>query len=794
MRNVSLKDRLLATTTLMSCVAWTPAAGAELSSPDSNSSVAAEQEHPSSHSGDLEEIVVSATRRDVSALNVPISISALNAAALDNLGIRDFADVARAVPGLTFTPGWDGSTNVSIRGISSPIGAGTTGVYIDDTPIQVRFVGAGSTSTNAYPAVFDLERIEVLRGPQGTLFGAGSEGGTIRFITPEPGMRTYSGYARAETSFTDGGNPSYESGAAFGGPIIDNVLGFRVSAYVRQDGGWLDRASYPSGDVTQRNSNSQDTVVLNGAITVAPADDLKITAAVFYQDIHRDDLGSYWANLSDAANGIFKTGQPLEQPGSDHFILPSLKVQWAFNGMTAISNTSYLNRRNPSTADYSSYIPELLGGSFYVPAAANFTSPADFLNTQQVFTQEIRLQSSDSDDRLTWVVGSFFQRSRQESTETIYSPQLNELTNALYGVPVIDAFGVGLGPGGLSYLGIDSTVDQQTAGFGQIDLKLASDITLTAGARIAKTKFSFVNSQQGPLNGGNTASTGAESQTPVTPKVGLSYKPVPDWLLYASAAKGFREGGANTAVSADRCAVDLNALGLTQAPSKYDADTVWSYEVGAKGRAFDGHVQIESSVFYIPWKNTQEVVPLTDCGFRYIANVGSALSQGFDLEIDWRVIDGFTLGASVARTDAKYTATALGGALPGGGRAVIVNNGDPLPVAPWQVHSSAEYSFSVHADKDAYLRITDDYSSSYHSGPGANSVAYDPELAHQDSLRYSTLRAGVRTQAWDASFFVNNLLNSDSTLNITHDTLASPLVRIDTYRPRTIGVTATYRY
>jgi iron complex outermembrane receptor protein len=745
----------------------------------------------------LAEVVVTAQRRAERLDNVPISVSAYDQASLDNMGIRGFSDVARTVPGVTLTPYWGGAMNVSIRGISSLIGAGTTGVYLDDTPMQVRFVGAGSTSTNAYPAVFDLERVEVLRGPQGTLFGAGSEGGTIRFIMPEPGLKEFTGFARSEVGSTRGGDLSYEAGTAVGGPIIDDKLGFRVSAYVREDGGWLDRAPYPGSDVTARNVNSQTTTVLHGALTLAPTENLRITPSFYYQSVHRDDLSSYWPSISDPANGVFRSGQPLAQPGVDHFVLPSLKVQWDFGSATAISNTSYLDRNNPSVVDYSVFVPELLGVPRSVAFAVvpDFTSPVAFVNSQQTFTQEIRLQSNPSDSRLTWVVGAFYQRARQSASETIFSPRLGDLTMGLLGLPVEGVFGVPLGSGGLSYLGVDSTVDEQKAGFGQVDVKLAQPLTLTVGVRVAKTSFTFKNSQQGALNGGSTASSGSESDTPVTPKIGLSYKPSDAWMLFASAAKGFRPGGANTAISATVCAKDLQALGLSQAPSSYSADSVWSYEAGAKGQAFDGSLHVDGSVYYIPWKNTQLPVLLSNCGFTFIANAGSALSQGADLQLDWIVLRALKISAGVAYTDAHYTATALGGSLPGGGRSVIIADGDPLTVAPWQITSSAEYSAPFRSGKSLYLRLIANYSSSYHSAPSPNAVTYDPGKTRMDSARFASLRGGVRSGAWDVSVFVNNLFNSYSALYVTHDTVApSSLYRIDTYRPRTIGITGSYRY
>ena len=195
-------------------------------------SLASAAEETSANSGALEEIVVTATRREESISKVPISITAMTQDALDQKGIRDFTEMVRFTPGVSIDT--SGTNAISIRGISSSGGAGTTGIYIDDTPIQMRALGFNPDDT--LPKTFDLDRVEVLRGPQGTLFGAGSEGGTVRYIMTQPSVTADSTYARAEVSYTQFGEPSYEGGVAHGGPIIDGILGFRASAWYRYDG------------------------------------------------------------------------------------------------------------------------------------------------------------------------------------------------------------------------------------------------------------------------------------------------------------------------------------------------------------------------------------------------------------------------------------------------------------------------------------------------------------------------------------------------------------------------------
>ncbi len=254
-------------------------------------------------SGGLEEIVVTATRRTERLQDVPVSVLAFSQEKLNAQGLKSIDDLSRLSPGLTFERNGmssagnynDEGSDINIRGVDSTAGTSTTGIYIDDTPIQTRHIGFGSI--NAFPALFDLDRIEVLRGPQGTLFGAGAEGGVVRFIAPEPDVNKSGGYVRADAATTDGGSPSYEGGAAFGAPIIDDVLAFRASVSFRRDGGWVDRVGYTlspdntvalptpvyDGNTTKSNANYSETTTARLAVKWKVSDTLEITPSIYYQ-------------------------------------------------------------------------------------------------------------------------------------------------------------------------------------------------------------------------------------------------------------------------------------------------------------------------------------------------------------------------------------------------------------------------------------------------------------------------------------------------------------------------------
>lgn len=481
----------------------------------------------------LQEVIVTANRREESLSKVPISVSAYSQASMDSLGIKDFTDIARFTPGVQIDAG---ETNaISIRGISSSGGAGTTGIYIDDTPIQIRALGFNPDDT--LPKTFDLDRVEVLRGPQGTLFGAGSEGGTVRYIMTQPSLTKSSGYARTELSYTEGGEPSYEAGAAYGAPIIEGTLGFRVSAWYRKDGGWIDRVSDTDPSQTvDPNSNHDETTVLRAAAIWAPTSGVTVTPSFMYQSRQRHDTSFYYqygSLYSNPGANSFVEANPTAQIQPDKYYLSSLKVNADLGVAQLTSNTSYYERHDVSGYDGTLYnlsyyqtlgwaggetsvpgynIPGLLpagGAGFFssttlpcspqgftcyplldasgvhlpqgpgVPSAvANYTSPATVKNDQYNIMQEFRLQSSDATAPFLWTVGAFYSLDKTFSLEEIHDPNVDALFNYLYGETIADAFGTATNPDGSSYLpNGDSYLnritgyDRQLAGFGEVVLR-----------------------------------------------------------------------------------------------------------------------------------------------------------------------------------------------------------------------------------------------------------------------------------------------------------------------------------
>ncbi len=776
-----------------------------------------------------QEIIVTATRKSERLSRVPLSISAFTDAKLEVLGIKSFAEVVRFTPGVQFDPE---RKDIAIRGVSSQAGTGTTGIYIDDTPIQVRALGLNANNTQ--PLVFDLDRVEVLRGPQGTLFGAGSEGGTVRYITPQPGLEKYTGYSRAEGSFTEKGSPSYEAGVAMGGPIVTDTLGFRASAYYRHDGGYINRVDYQTLKSTERDANYANTLALRGALAWKLAPNITVNPAIFYQDRYQNQNDRYWIGISDPGKGQFSNGTPDRQADKDTFYLPSLRIQGDFGGISVISNTSYFNRKevvngysgtlydlslfqqlltndngdgtfganfnldpytNPTQAASAAGYPLLTAQGINLPQFPTYQSRVFITNKQENFTQELRVQSNNVNARFTWVAGVFFQANRQSSTEEINDPLFPLLVPVLFGGTFLDfTEGFDLLPNGDSYINNTIGKDRQVAFFGDATFAITPRLKITAGARYSLTLFSFRNYADGPQNIGFSEGTGRKTENPFTPKVGLSFQATPDNLFYTTASKGFRIGGANPPFPQSLCQADLDALGLKTVPASYNSDSVWNYEIGSKNKFFNRRVTFAGSVYHLDWSNIQQANYLTSCGFQYTGNLGTVHSEGFDAQLQLAVAHGLNVDVAVGYTRARYSVTTRAG---DANSAPISNQGNTIPgVSPWTVTLGAQYDFRLGA-ADAFARGDYEFES---RNPYLTPIqdlrtgVNDPALVNDPSTAQVNIRAGVTVRKLQLEMFVNNLLDTSPRLGLNHQDQYTLLFEAQTFRPRTFGLSLSHRY
>ncbi len=734
----------------------------------------------------FDEIVVTATRTPQVLSDVPISVSAFSQEKMDLLGVKTIADIASITPGVTFTQ----RNAIAIRGIVSNAGAGTTGIYIDDTPIQI--YKAGSFARDAVPALFDLKRVEVLRGPQGTLFGSGSMGGTVRYITPQPSLSKYSVYSRVEGSFIDKGGANFEGGVATGGPIIKDKLGFRTSAYYRRDGGWIDRIDRATGNIADKEANWGESYALRAALKWKPVDAVELTPAIFHQYRYQnaghgfpvntgDGASASWEGFSDPSKGIFRSGNRIPSPGRDRSTLYSLTTKIKIGSAQLIANTSYYYRKNTNQMDSSTFDSWYLGAvvtptSINIPGFGDWDSYDDIYNTQKSFAQEVRIQSG-REQPLRWLVGFFYDHNKQFNTESFHTPSLN----TLIGVPVTVR-------GDLGFFGLLRSKNSQIAGFAQFDYDITDKITLTAGIRKAQVKYSFYGENDGLFNGGFTSAEGNSKDSPWTPKFGVQFKPDDNNLFYASAAKGFRTGGANIPIAAGVCDADLAAAGFASQPKSYGSDSVWNYEVGAKNKMFDGRLEVSSSAFYIDWTNIQSRL-FFPCGFYIVDNFGKATSKGFNIQLALRVTDGLTVGGNVGYDDATYTKTLPVGAVN------LVTKGDKLPISPWTATVTGDYDFDL-AGRSSYLHVEYRYQSGYPNLVEQNPLnsSYDPSYYDRPATHLVYLRAGMRFDGFDVSVFADNVFNSHTTIGRANDHIGSPLFVINNLKPRVVGISAAFRY
>ena len=787
----------------------------------------------------LEEIVVTATRREENIQSVPVTITAFTKEQMDVQGVRAVDDIARLTPGVQFSRAGFGSelgNTISIRGVSSLVGPATTGIYVDDTPIAVNStIASGNFADNAYPQLFDVERVEVLKGPQGTLFGSGSEGGTVRFITPSPNLSTPSVYVRSEYGYTENGGPSYEGGVAGGAPIIQDVLGFRASVWHRRDGGYVDTLNYYTGQTTESNANWKETTSARFALGWKPMDNLTVTPSVFFQHIHANgsptfylhsdgvtspnpfgpgNLPTFVNNYGDAANGNYVNLKPSAQFGDQHLTLPALKVDWQLPNAEIISNTSYYNRSQSNQIDFSSLEVGNWAGQV-LPQDATSVTPGIEAQSQHYFTQELRVQSTDPDARVRYVAGLFYTREQNNSNNHVYDPEMGLLISQgplsfACGNPVVVAncvtglLGQPLLDGVYSFWGNTRLESTQKAAFGQVDVKIIDHLFATVGLRYSKLSDDFSNLEGGPVTGvpGRVLESGSSTANATTPKYMLSYK-ADDFLVYGSATKGFRDGGVNPPLNNAACANDLKALGLTSAPLTYKPDDVWSYELGTKFKTAGGRLQIDASVFQIDWDNQIRNVNLTQCTLSFTSNLGKAQSRGADLAVNWRALDPLLLSLNAGYQYVKSTETLpVVGSSP---QKYYTINGQPLPGSQPTGTLSGTYSFNMFQNA-SYLHV--DYTFTGRDA-GGTTVPNDPRIvgAYTTANQYffapgygeTNARLGMNLDKWDVSLFANNVFNAQPYFNetrgvVTFVGLPSAALTATTIRPRTFGVTAVYRY
>ena len=719
----------------------------------------------------LKEVVVTSTKRSELLRAVPMSISVLSAADANAAGIKDIGGVAALTTGVEFDassqfgPGI--LTNLAIRGISADKGDATTGIYVDDTPIQ----STPNIFGDAYPLTFDMAQVEVLRGPQGVLFGRNAEGGAIRFVTNEPSTTKASLLYGAELSATDLGGLGYEVRAAGGVPIVEGRLGVRVSVFYRHDAGYVDRINPFSGAILDANANHAGNEALRLAFAFEPNDALRVVPSISYQSVKLHDTPNFYVDTSTSNAGGLDNGRLLRQPSVDSFTLASVKLVQGLRGANMTSITSFFDRAAMAVVDSTNAAGVYYFGGYGNPLGPAF--PTSYANGvpslvtlhQIQWSEELRFASADTAARLTWLGGIVYLKRRENNFRDTYSVL----------APMV--------PGILSDAN-DSTTE--VSAFGQARWSVTSRLGLGAGVRVGR----FHNEAED--HNGGFANTGAvpvlairgHEHLPPTPLFDLSYQMDPQKFFYATIARGFRGGGTN-GLPALVCAAGAY-------PADFAPDSVWSFEVGAKNQLFDHRLQLNASVYDIHWNHIQVHLE-DDCGNGFTTNAGAARSTGFDLDAEAVLTDRLRLSVAVGSVYVRYT-----NAVATTGGDVIVDRGTqvggvPSVPAPWSSTVSARYEWPLEA-ATVFVGIEDTVRS-HNPGPffegDPRSINYAPQLRADPATNILNLNIGLHRSCANLKLFVTNVLNRLPLLQSSADAAGSALVYAYTLRPRTVGVSGS---
>jgi iron complex outermembrane recepter protein len=752
----------------------------------------------------VETVVVTAERRSENVNSVPISLTALTQASLDEYHLQSISDLAAVVPGLVVTTAGgntQSSNDIAIRGIFSGGNAPTTGIYIDETPIAIRRMDSAGPSGSPRPDIFDLDRVEVLRGPQGTLFGSSTMGGAIRYITPKPDLDTASGYAKAEMGFTDGGAPSYSVGVAYGAPIVTDKLAFRASGWFHSDGGFLDVESPYTGERVRNNINSADSYVFRPSVTWAPISNMTITPSAYIQRQHTDASDQYWiTGLPNPGKNLTGLGSNTPVSATDNLQVYALAIKYDLDRVSLQSDTSFFDRSYTDYDDWVAVLPLFLGVGPVVPGLQSSPLFDQNVAGTRAWQQEFRLSSTDTDARLNWVLGAYYRHATTSLSQRI--ADVTPITEASFGLSSQEFYGIPSfvlnGQPLSSYIAF-TTIDNQTAVFGQVSYKIVSKLKADVGVRI---EHAVVKGQNQVFAGPIDATAFGEStlpdqkETPITPRFALTYELTDDNIAYAAVAKGYRAGGGNSAAVTQNssCNPSVADLGLGAVPDGYKSDSLWSYEVGIKNSFLGRRLVTQASVYYIDWSGIQTPVYLPSCGQLFTANRGKAVSKGFDLQIAAIPVEGLELGANVGYTDAYFPNATYGS--PVAGVAPVLNvAGERLQnVIPWTATVHANYSLSIDplwSNAKSYIRV--DYRW-LDAAPNINpsDSAFDPTVGRNlsEAYRYVNWRLGVTHEGLDLAAYVANANNANPRLNITD----FGEVSASAFRPLTAGITALYHF
>jgi iron complex outermembrane recepter protein len=702
-------------------------------------------EAPAESDTALQEIVVTATKRTENLQDVPLAVSVLTGDALDKAGAIAYSDYLVTIPSVSYVTQGNGRDRINIRGVSSlpgDLGLSTTGVYIDEAPVSEVNASLANLDT------FDLERVEVLRGPQGTLFGAGAMGGAVRLILQKPQLDETSGVASVSGSETEHGGENYDAHAVLNAPVITDQVGLRIMVGDHHDAGFIDDPGQHRDDVNSHNQSSARLLLL-----AKPVDELSVLLTGLYQ---RDTTGGN--PFADVGLGPYQQLRLYPEPSKYQTRLVGLTINYDMGFATLTSATDYLDKSNFFAQDFTSLVGGFAEQLIGAPLASTSGIGLQNGGYSKVFSQEVRL-ASRQEGRIRWLAGAFYSRQRvlqTQAVDTHLAPELATAGNFLFASSAL--------------------VYEQTAGFGEVNFLLTKDLTLTGGVRVAHFTTDDTEFSDGYLGVGGPPVAAKSSDTKSTPKVTLSYELTSRNEIYATASQGYRVGGPNGPIPTSICGADLAALGLTAAPSKYDPDTIWNYELGSKNRLFDDRATVNAAAYHINWSGIQVSRGL-DCGFDFGGNAGSAIINGGELEIAARVLPQFTVGLSGSYTDAKFTSSVSDAGVIEGSRVPGTTRYTYDVFGEYRFHPLGHESFA----RAEFQRVGDEY----------NGLESSKSTRLIPAYGLLNLRMGVAAGPWSFELFARNALDSRA---VIYERVTDGLNYDELAQPRTIGLQAQFRF
>jgi iron complex outermembrane receptor protein len=687
------------------------------------------------------EVVVTANKRSENIQIVPQAVTAVSSKLLADLHVTSLTDIGAYVPGLQVdTAGTPGQTMISIRGIA-PVGPGATvATYIDDTPVGSSSAYGGGVAFMLDLLPYDVDRIEVLRGPQGTLYGASSMGGLVKYVISEPSLTTYKAQAGVDTfGMSDSSGLGGGARALVSGPIINGQLAGTASFAIEHTPGYIDNPTLGTKD---QNAYDQESGRLG--LLWAPTDHLKVKLNALYNSIDANGDGNVALNPANLQplSGEREDNNLTSQPFKSQIAYFAGTIDYKFAGAELISATSYADTKTHQTVD-ESYIYGVAFPDFGFPLG---TSQSQYKLHLTKFTQELRLQSLPG-TKLEWLIGGFFDDEKSTNAQ-----EPNALSFSGAPLPISPIFNAQL-----------PSTYKEYAVFGDLTYHVTSKLDVLGGVRYSENNQTFSEIATSALIGNESLLDQKSSEGVTTYSVGAKYRFTDSVMAYARIASGYQPGGPN--------------IGVPGVPPTFASDTLTNYELGLKTQFFDDRLLLDVAGFYIDWNDIQ--LYSESGGINHVANGGTAKSEGVEGNVTLRPAEGLQFDGTVAYVDAVLTQDAP---------PISGLSGDRLPYIPaWSGSLRGSYTHAVSAEWGANFGAGVRF-----VGQRLSQVNSSPESYPLGAYAAMDLNASLSNDRYTIRLFVKNLTDTHAflTYNVLQNGATNAVSEIEasTLQPRVFGI------